>query len=133
MRSSAERLLQTFIQQEVTVMTIRDLMVVVALAGASNFVATSAWAHEEGEQKVKLEDVPAAARATIVREAKEAPILEVELEKEHGKTLFEAHVKQGSDVIGIVVDAKGTLIGKHSEKNEKEHEDHGGRIRLSRA
>jgi len=55
----------------------------------------------------------------ILREAKGAPILKVEIEKEKGRSLYEAHVKQGKDEIGIVVDAKGTLIGKHSEKDEK--------------
>ena len=54
----------------------------------------------------------------ILREAKGAPILKVEIEKEKGRSLYEAHVKQGKDEIGIV-DAKGTLIGKHSEKDEK--------------
>ena len=33
--------------------------------------------------------------------------------------LIGALVKQGKDEIGIVVDAKGTLLGKHSEKDEK--------------
>jgi hypothetical protein len=31
-----------------------------------------------------------------------------------------AQVKQGNDVIGIVVDAKGALISKQSESNERE-------------
>ena len=46
----------------------------------------------------------------------------MEEEKEKGKTLYEATVKQGKDEIGIVVDAQGKLINKHSEKAE-EHED----------
>jgi hypothetical protein len=48
----------------------------------------------------------------------------VEIEKTGGKTLYEAHVKQGSEVIGIVVDEKGNLIGKHSEKDEDEDHEH---------
>jgi hypothetical protein len=28
-------------------------------------------------------------------------------------------IKQGKDEVGIVVDAKGKFMGKHSEKNEK--------------
>ena len=54
-----------------------------------------------------------------LREAKGAPILKVEIEKQGGRNVYEAHVRQGKEEIGIVVDAKGTLLGKHSEKDEK--------------
>jgi hypothetical protein len=103
-------------------MRVRELVFALALVSASGFVATGAWAHENDEQKVKLDDVPAAVRATLVREAKGAEILDVEVERVHGKTRYEAHVKQGDEVIGIVVDASGKFIGRHSEKNEKERE-----------
>ena len=81
-------------------------------------VATTAVAGEGHEKSVKLEDIPAPARQTILKEAKGAPILKVEEEHKHGKTLYEASVQQGKDEMGIVVDAKGKLVGKHSEKAE---------------
>jgi hypothetical protein len=84
----------------------------------------SAFADERHESTVTLDSIPAAARQTIVREAHGAPVASVEIEKKSGKTLYEAHVKQGTEVIGIVVDADGKLIGKHSERKEHEHEHH---------
>jgi uncharacterized membrane protein YkoI len=82
-------------------------------------IAPAAFAAEGKEKVVKLEDIPAPARATILKEAKGAPILKVETEDRKGQTLYEAHVKRGKDEIGILVDAKGKLIGTHSEKDEK--------------
>ena len=91
-----------------------------ALAGATAATSsTSAYADEKNEKEVKLDQIPAPARATILREAGGSPILKVEEETSNGKTLYEAHVKKGNDVLGIRVDANGTLIDKHSEKSEK--------------
>jgi uncharacterized membrane protein YkoI len=83
-------------------------------------VAMTAFANEGKEKVVKLDDIPAPARQTILREAKGAPVLKVEIEQEKGRTVYEGVVRQGKDEIGIVVDAKGTLIAKHSEKNQKD-------------
>ena len=99
-------------------MRFRNLLLGAALT-ATLPVATTAVAGEGHEKSVKLEDIPAPARQTILKEAKGAPVLKVEEEQKHGKTLYEASVQQGKDEVGIVVDAKGKLIGKHSEKAEK--------------
>jgi uncharacterized membrane protein YkoI len=98
----------------------------VALATSSvPLASTVVHADEKGEKEekkeektVKLDEVPAAARQTLVREAGGSPILKVEKETENGRVLYEAHVKKGDDVLGIRVDAAGKLIDKHSEKHE---------------
>ena len=100
-------------------MRFSKMLLIGALLTSAVPVATTAYAEEEHEKIVKLDDIPAPARQTILREAKGSPVLKVELEKQGGRTVYEAHVRQGKDEIGIVVDAKGTLIGKHSEKDEK--------------
>jgi uncharacterized membrane protein YkoI len=100
-------------------MQISKLLLIATLAISAVPVATSIRAEEEHEKVVKLADIPAPARQTILREAKGAPILKVEVEKQGGRDVYEAHIRQGKDEIGIVVDAKGTLLGKHSEKDEK--------------
>lgn len=96
----------------------------VALAVASVPLASTAVHADEKDEKhekvIKLEDVPAPARQTMLREAGGSPILKVEQETEKGKLVYEAHVKKGESVIGIVVDASGKLLDKHSE--DKEHE-----------
>ena len=106
-------------------MRLRNFFLIAALAASSVPISNSTFAHEDAEDHekvVKLEDIPAPARKTILKEAKGAPILKVEEEKEKGKTLYEATVKHGKDEIGIVVDAQGKLINKHSEKAEKHEE-----------
>jgi hypothetical protein len=106
-------------------MRINGLLLSGGLLVSSVPMALTAMAGESHhEEHVKLDSIPAPARAAILREAKGAPVLGVEIEKKGGKTLYEAHVKQGSEVIGIVVDEKGTLIGKHSEKDEDEDHEH---------
>lgn len=99
-------------------MRFRNLLLVAALVCPT--VPVSATAFAEGKEKVvKLDQIPAAARRTILKEANGAPVLKVEIEEKNGRSLYEAHIKQGKDEIGILVDAKGALIGKHSEKDEK--------------
>ena len=99
-------------------MQFRNLLLVAALVCPT--VPVSATAFAEGKEKVvKLDQIPAAARRTILKEANGAPVLKVEIEEKNGRSLYEAHIKQGKDEIGILVDAKGALIGKHSEKDEK--------------
>lgn len=102
-------------------MRIRNLCFVAALVASSASAATTAWAHEKGETVVKLSDIPAPARDALTREAKGSAIVRVEQEKKGGNTVYEGVVKQGDDEIGIVVDAQGAVLGRHSEKHEKNH------------
>jgi uncharacterized membrane protein YkoI len=96
----------------------------VAWTGAMTLAPSNAGADEGKEKVVSLDQIPAAARTGLLREAAGAPIQKVEQETERGKTVYEGHVKKGNDVIGIVVDADGKLVGKHPEKDEKgEHGD----------
>jgi uncharacterized membrane protein YkoI len=95
-----------------------------ALAGASTLPSSSAQADEGQEKVVSLDQIPAAARTGLLREAAGAPIQKVEQETENGRTVYEGHVTKGNDVVGVVVDAEGKLVGTHSEKDEEkgEHE-----------
>jgi uncharacterized membrane protein YkoI len=90
----------------------------VALTGAAAS-STTASADEGKEKVVSLDQIPAAARSGLLREAAGAPIQKVEQETEQGKTVYEGIVQQGNDSIGIVVDADGKFVGKHSEKAEE--------------
>jgi len=105
-------------------MRIKHLLFVAAIS-TSTLCTFAALADGKHEEHVTLESIPAPARQAILKAAHGAPVLDVEVEKKDGKTLYEAHVKQGNEVIGIIVDAEGKLIGKHSEKEEDEHEHHG--------
>jgi uncharacterized membrane protein YkoI len=94
-----------------------------ALSGAMPLALSSASGEEGKEKEVSLDEIPAAARKGLLREAAGVPIEKVELETARGKTVYEGQVRKGSDAIGIVVDADGKLVGKHSEKDESKHRE----------
>lgn len=105
-------------------MRLQTLGWIAVFATSVSAAAPLAWADEKGEHHVKLSEIPAAARDALTREAKGAPILRVEVEKKQGRTVYEGVIKQGSDEIGIVVDAKGNVLGRHAEKDEDERDEH---------
>jgi uncharacterized membrane protein YkoI len=76
---------------------------------------------EGKEMKVTLDQVPAAAKATLVKEANGNPIPSVDREEMKGKTVYEADVKMNGTNWEIVVAEDGKLISKKvdSEASEK--------------
>jgi hypothetical protein len=95
---------------------------VIAIAIATAAVPVASWtasAGDKDEKVVTLDKIPEPARKTLVAEAAGSPILKVEEEKQKDRTLYEAQVQKGKDILGIRVDAAGKLIDKHWEKNEK--------------
>jgi hypothetical protein len=119
--------------KENIIMRLKTLLLIGALATPTVSVATSAFAdqptqqkptqqNQKTEQTVNLSDIPAAARQGLEREAKGAPISKVEEMQQGGRTVYEAHVKQGKHETGIVVDASGKLVSRHSEQKENANE-----------
>jgi uncharacterized membrane protein YkoI len=94
-----------------------------ALAVTAVPFAATAQADEKNEHETptSLDKIPAPARDALVREAGGAQIIDVVQETENGKTVYEAHVKKGNDVLGIEVDASGKVLKRESEKAEKQH------------
>jgi uncharacterized membrane protein YkoI len=96
--------------------------VAVATTAAVSTVSTvQADEKNEHHTPVTMDQIPKAARDGLLREAAGAPILDVVTEPENGQTVYEAHVRKGSQVIGIEVDASGKLLKKEPETNEKQH------------
>jgi uncharacterized membrane protein YkoI len=99
----------------------------VALVGVAVPTTTRALADEneenetENETPTSLDKIPPAARDALMREAAGGSIIDVVQETEHGKTVYEAHVRKGNDVMGIKVDQNGKVLGRESEKGEKGH------------
>jgi len=77
------------------------------------------------EEKVKLEDCPAAVQKTIKDNANGGKIVEIEKETtKNGTVLYEAEVKTADGKeIDIVVGADGTLIKIESEDDEDDDDD----------
>jgi uncharacterized membrane protein YkoI len=79
---------------------------------------------EEGEEKdevkLTLDQVPAAARAGLQREAGGATISKVDQETSHGQTVYETDVMTGGKNWEIKVDANGNLVSKKIEDEAAE-------------
>jgi uncharacterized membrane protein YkoI len=82
---------------------------------------------EEDEVEMTLDQVPAAVREGLQREAGGAAVTKVEKETEHGRTGYETDVKIDGKEWEIIVDENGKLISKKlddeneaGEKKEKE-------------
>jgi hypothetical protein len=83
-------------------------------------------AKEENEVKVKIEDVPAPVKATLLREAEGQEIKTVDKETvTGGKTVYEADVKIDGTNYEINVAPDGKLISKKidTEEDEKKGKD----------
>ena len=92
-----------------------------AVATTSTAQANQGGEEKENETPVSLDKIPKAARDALMREAGGAPIIDVVQETKDGQTVYEAHVRKNSEVVGIEVDASGKVLNRHTEHNEKQH------------
>jgi len=91
--------------------------------GVVGTLALAAWAAQEDEERVTLDQVPAAVKATILREAAGGEIKEIEVETEGGKTFYEAEFVRDGKMIEIKVAPDGTLLEKEEEKQKSKSEE----------
>ena len=106
-------------------MKTRHLRLLVVLGIAGLVLCLGAVATQrivEGEKTVSLAEVPDAVQATILTQAQGNPIKEIEMETEHGRTVYEAEVIVGGRTTEIEVAADGTLLGTESD-DEDDHDD----------
>jgi hypothetical protein len=84
-------------------------------------VVSTAQADEKNEHEMptSLDRIPAPARDSLLREAGNSPIIKVMQETENGRTVYEAHVRKGKDILGIEVDDSGKVLKRENESNEK--------------
>ena len=82
-----------------------------------------AWAADGQEEKVALDQVPAAVKATILKEAAGAKITEVERETKDGKTIYEAEFLRDGREIEIQIAPDGTVLGREVENEEDDEDD----------
>lgn len=93
--------------RRIPILLVSGLSVVCAL--------TVAALAQSKEERVSLEQVPAAVKATILREAAGAEIKEIELETENGKQVYEAEFVRNGKMIEISVAPNGTLLETEGE------------------
>jgi hypothetical protein len=80
---------------------------------------------DEEETPVKFEDVPAAARKTLTREAFGAKFEKVDKLVREGRTLYETDVKIDGKNYSIVVTAEGLLLSKELDEGEDDEKEDG--------
>ncbi len=86
----------------------------------------AAQAHEQKEETVDMNSLPAAVQKTLKDKAADSEIVRVEKETKHGKTVYEGVVKENGKEWGIQVDADGKFLKKHDEsKGHKEKGEKG--------
>jgi hypothetical protein len=78
---------------------------------------------EVGDRVVSLEDIPAPARQTILREAGDNTIEEIEVETENGRTVYEAEWEEDGKEVEVEVAPDGKLLGKEVEQDDDEEDD----------
>ena len=91
----------------------------VTLAGLLVFGMSTALAGNETEKDVTIDQVPAAVKATILKEAGDNKIEEIEEVSQDGKVVYyEAEWKSGGKEIEIKVDPSGKLLSKEVEDDD---------------
>jgi len=65
--------------------------------------------------EVAVEELPEAARHTVVREVKGGQILEIERDDEHGQTVYEVEFVESSIKYEIDVAPDGGLLRRHRD------------------
>jgi uncharacterized membrane protein YkoI len=78
---------------------------------------------DENEVLVSIDQVPDVVKATILAEAGDGTIVEIEMENEDGQTIYEADVIIAGQEIEIKVAADGTLLGKAIEDDDEEEDE----------
>jgi uncharacterized membrane protein YkoI len=78
--------------------------------------------NDDEKQQVSIDQVPAAVRATILKEAGSGKIEKIVLENEDGRTIYEAEVIMDGKEFDVKVAADGTL-GKEVEDEENDKDN----------
>ncbi len=70
------------------------------------------WRGRPARKTVTLDQVPAAVKATILKEAAGAKVKEIERETKDGQTVYEAEFLRDGREIEIAIAPDGTLLGQ---------------------
>jgi hypothetical protein len=96
------------------------------LAGLMTLGAAS-LALGDDDENVNLDDLPAAVKATILKEANGATIKEIEREKgKDGKIVYEAEWIENGKEVEITVAEDGTLLEREEEDADDDADDDDG-------
>lgn len=92
----------------------------VGLALAAVVAIGAGVSRGEDEEEISLKDCPPKVQRTLKREATGGKLVEVEVEKEHGKTIYEAEVILDGKEYEVEVLPNGILLSKVLDDDERE-------------
>lgn len=104
-------------------MTKKAMVLLLVALSAIGLVTFVAWAEQEQEEQVTLDQVPAAVKAAILKESAGGEITEIEVKTEGGKTFYEAEFVRDGKKIEIKVAPDGTLLKKEEEGQESKSQE----------
>lgn len=104
-------------------MTKKTMMLPLLCLCVITMVALAARAGGGHEEDVTLEQVPAAVKATILKESAGAKITEIERETKNGKVTYEAEFLRDGKEIEIKIAPDGTLLGREIEDEDDDEDD----------
>jgi hypothetical protein len=88
--------------------------------GPKHEMSSSAEEPEPGETKVKLDQVPAAARETIERELKGGELEDIAMKQRNGKNIYETDIIKNGQKWEVIVGEDGSIISKIKEGRGEE-------------
>jgi hypothetical protein len=111
------------------IMNVRCILAAVLSVGLAGAVTSPAMAGEKKDQqdvKIPMDQVPAAVKATITKEAKGGKIGDIDKETEKGKTVYSADVTIDGKAFEVKVAEDGTLISNKADDDKKEEKGEKG-------
>ena len=104
-------------------MTARSVFVAMIGLGVCGVLTLGALPDDRHEEEVTLDQVPAAVKATILKEAAGAKVTEIERETKNGTTVYEAEFVLNGREIEIKIAPDGTLLGRETEDEDDDDDD----------
>lgn len=85
-------------------------------------IPVAAWSAEKHEERVSLEEVPAAVKATLAKEAAAATLDGVDKEIGHGQTFYQAEFSRNGHASYVQVAQDGTVLKRETAAQERRSE-----------
>jgi uncharacterized membrane protein YkoI len=101
----------------------RAMLLLLVSLGAVGTLTLAAWAGGGQEEEVTLDQVPAAVKATILRESAGGKITEIERETKDGKVTYEAEFIIDGREVEIEISPDGQVIGREVETEQDDEDD----------
>jgi len=93
-----------------------------AMVGLAILTVAAKGDQEEHETQVTLDQVPAAVKATLLKEAAGNKVSEIEQETLNGKTVYEAEFLRNGKETEVTIAADGSVLGREDD-NEADDDD----------